>query len=380
MSLVFGTCKYSAFCKLIIVLVVLIAFHLAAPAANSQSCISSSGSWANAALSSAQSATFRVVYDATPSARIMDAVAGLSLSAAHNFTSIAVATHFGAGGAINVRNGSGFTAANRILYSPGVKYHFILDVNVSAHTYSAYVVVGSTQTTLGTNLKFRSEQSTVKSLNNVGDLGSVGSLSICNIALSATPSSAKVILNPSTSTLNFGKVGVSSSSNQNITLTNAGNSSVTISKVTVSGAGFNASGSVAGLILSPNQTATLRATFAPAATGAQTGTIAVSSNATNSPANIALSGTGVAATTAHSVALSWNPTSSGTTGYNVYVGSNSGGPYSRLTPTPVTASAYLDTNVVSGDSYYYVVTALNSGNRLLLRSESRYSLAALFSK
>jgi Abnormal spindle-like microcephaly-assoc'd, ASPM-SPD-2-Hydin len=361
MTLVFGTRKYSAFCKLILVLVVLIAFHLAAPAANSQTCISSSGSWANAALPQAQSSSFRVVYDATPSARIMDAVTGVSFSSAHAFTNLAVATRFDSTGVINVRNGSVFTPASRVRYSPGVKYHFILDVNVSAHTYSAYVLIGSTQTTLGTNLKFRSEQSGVKSLNNVGDLGTLGSLKICNIVVTAAPSSASLILNPSTTNLSFGKVGVSSSSNQNITLTNTGNSSVTISKVTVSGAGFNASGSVAGLILSPKQSATLRATFAPAATGNQSGAIVVSSNATNSPANIALSGTGVVA--AHSVALSWNPSGSGTAGYNVYVGPNPGGPYSKLTPAPVTASAYLDTNVLTGDSYYYVVTALNSANQ-----------------
>ncbi len=361
MKLGLETRKVFTFCKLTLVLAVLLAFHLAAPAANSQTCISSSGSWANAALSSAQLATFRATYDATPSARIMDAVAGLSSSSAHAFTDIAAATHFDTSGVINVRNGSGFSAASRVLYSPGVKYHFILDVNVSAHTYTAYVVVGSAQTTLGTNVKFRSEQSAVKSLNNVGNLSSQGSLSICNIAVTPAPSSAKLILNPSTTNLNFGKVSVSSSNNQNITLTNAGSSSVTISKVTVSGAGFNASGSVAGLILSPNQTATLRATFAPAATGAQTGTIVVSSNATNSPVSIALSGTGVVA--AHSVALSWNPSGSGTTGYNIYVGSNSGGPYSKLTPSPVTAAAYLDTNVLAGDTYYYVVTALNSANQ-----------------
>ncbi|MEQ1354730.1 MAG: choice-of-anchor D domain-containing protein [Candidatus Acidiferrum sp.] len=362
MKLGLETHKVFTFCKLILVLTALLAFQLAAPAAHSQTCISSSGSWSNATLSSAQSATFRVVYDATPSARIMDAVAGLSSSSAHAFTDIAAATHFDPSGVINVRNGSGFSAASRILYSAGVKYHFILDVNVAAHTYTAYIVVGSTQTTLGANAKFRSEQSAVKSLNNVGNLSSQGSLSICNIAVSAAPSSTKLILNPSTTNLNFGKVSVSSSSNQNITLTNAGNSSVTISKVTVSGAGFNASGSVAGLILSPNQTATVRATFAPAAIGTQSGSIVVSSNATNSPANIALSGTGVVAA-AHSVALSWSPSSSGTTGYNVYVGSNSGGPYSRLTPTPVTAAAFLDTNVVAGKTYYYVVTALNSANQ-----------------
>jgi Abnormal spindle-like microcephaly-assoc'd, ASPM-SPD-2-Hydin len=360
MPLVFGMRKYSVFCKLIVILVVLLASHLAAPAANSQTCISSSGSWANAALSSAQSATFRVVYDATPSARIMDAVAGLSSSAAHAYTNIAVATHFDTSGVINVRNGSVFTAARRVLYSPGVKYHFILDVNVAAHTYSAYVLIGSRQTTLGTGVKFRSEQSFVKFLNNVGDLSSLGSLRICNIVVTAAPSSAKLVLNPSTTNLNFGNVGVSSRSNQNIILTNAGNSNVTISKVTVSGAGFNASGSVAGLILSPNQSATLRATFAPAATGTQAGTIVVSSNATNSPASIALTSFGVLV--AHSVALSWLPSGSGTTGFNVYVASNSGGPYSKLTPAPVTAPAYLDTNVLTGDSYYYVVTALDSAH------------------
>jgi hypothetical protein len=361
------THKFSTFCKWALVVTALLAFNIAAPAANGQTCISSSGSWANAALSSAQSATFRVAYDATPSARIMDAVAGLSSGSARDFSNIAVATHFDPSGIINVRNGSGFTAASRVLYSPGVKYHFILDVNVSAHTYSAYVVVGSSQITLGTNVNFRSEQSALKSLNNVGDFSSQGSLSVCNIVVSATPSSTKLILNPSTTSLNFGKVSVASSNNQNITLTNGGNSSVTISKVTVSGAGFNASGSVAGLILSPNQSATLRATFAPAAVGTQSGTIVVSSNATNSPASIALSGTGVVAP-AHSVVLSWNPSSWGTTGYNVYVGSNPGGPYSRLTPSPVTAAAYLDTSVAPGETYYYVVTALSSANK-----ESAYS-------
>ena len=94
--------------------------------------------------------------DATPSARIMDAVAGLSSSSAHDIHQTShAAAHFDTSGVINVRNGSGFTAASRVLYSPGVKYHFILDVNVSAHTYTtAYVVAGSTQTTLGAKCKF----------------------------------------------------------------------------------------------------------------------------------------------------------------------------------------------------------------------------------
>ena len=65
-------------------------------------------------------------------------------------------------------------------------------------------------------------------------------------------------------------MNVSASSTQNVTLTNAGNSVITISNVTVSGAGFNATGA-SGVILNPGQTTTVSATFTPAAAGSVTG-------------------------------------------------------------------------------------------------------------
>ena len=175
-----------------------------------------------------------------------------------------------------------------------------------------------------------------------------------------TVSASSLLLNSSSSSLNFGNVNVSGNSTQNVTLTNAGNSIVTISNVTVSGAGFNATG-VSGVMLNPGQTATLMATFAPAAAGSMTGKVSVASNATNSPDVISLSGTGVALVS-HSVALSWSPSPSTVVGYNAYSSAQSGGPYTKLTGAPVAGTSYTDSSVQAGQTYFFVVTAVDSSN------------------
>ena len=207
------------------------------------------------------------------------------------------------------------------------------------------------------------------------DSGSQFSVAISNTAGSADSSAATLtvtapattlLLNASVSTLNFGNVTVPGSSSQNISLTNAGNSAVTISQVLVSGAGFNAGGSAAGLILSPGQSTSFSVVFAPSASGPAIGSVTVSSNATNSPSTIALAGTGVAPVS-HSVTLSWSA-ASGVTGYNTYVSSAPGGPYLRLTSAPLQSTSFVDSSVQSGQTYYYVVTSLDSTNQ-----ESAYS-------
>jgi hypothetical protein len=190
---------------------------------------------------------------------------------------------------------------------------------------------------------------------------------ISNGAILAVTAPVTLLLNPSVSNLNFGNVNVPGSSSQNVTLTNAGNSNVTISQVMVSGAGFNTGGGAAGLILSPKQTAVVGVTFAPSTSGVASGTVTVSSNATNSPAIIGLNGTGVTPI-APAVSLSWSAGATGVTGYNAYVASVSGGPYVRLTSNPITVSSYADSSVQSGHTYYYVVTELDSTNL-----ESTYS-------
>jgi fibronectin type 3 domain-containing protein len=55
-------------------------------------------------------------------------------------------------------------------------------------------------------------------------------------------------------------------------------------------------------------------------------------------------------------------------GYNTYSSTVSGGPYTKLTSAPVSTSAYTDSNVVAGQTYFFVVTAVDSSNL-----ESAYS-------
>jgi fibronectin type 3 domain-containing protein len=63
----------------------------------------------------------------------------------------------------------------------------------------------------------------------------------------------------------------------------------------------------------------------------------------------------------HYVVLQWqaSPTS-GVTGYNVYRGTTSGGPYTRLNSSAVTGLNYTDENVQAGQTYYYVLTSIGS--------------------
>ncbi|HEY6944877.1 MAG TPA: immunoglobulin domain-containing protein [Candidatus Acidoferrum sp.] len=113
------------------------------------------------------------------------------------------------------------------------------------------------------------------------------------ISLSGTGMTPTYLLGANPTSVGFGNVNVGANSSSNVTLTNNGNSNVTVSSLTVTGAGFSASGVSAGTTMAPNQSATLSIAFAPAAAGSVTGSVSVASNATNSPATIALSGSGV---------------------------------------------------------------------------------------
>lgn len=192
--------------------------------------------------------------------------------------------------------------------------------------------------------------------------------SVLSAAATLTVNAVPGTLTPSATSLNFGSVNVGASSALNVTFTNSGGSSVTVSNVTVSGPGFTASGISSGLVIAPSQSAVLSVVFAPAASGAAAGSVSVASNASNSPVSISLSAT--AAQPSHSVTLSWTENNSGVTviGYNVYRGTLSGGPYAKLDSSLLATQSYSDAGVQSGQTYYYVVTAVDSQN-----VESAYS-------
>ena len=113
------------------------------------------------------------------------------------------------------------------------------------------------------------------------------------IPLSGTGVAATFLLGANPTSLSYGNVNVAGNSSLTATLTNTGNSNVTVSSVTATGTGFSSSGVSAGTTLAPNQSVTLNVAFAPTAAGSVTGSVSVASNATNSPAVISLSGVGV---------------------------------------------------------------------------------------
>jgi Abnormal spindle-like microcephaly-assoc'd, ASPM-SPD-2-Hydin len=189
-----------------------------------------------------------------------------------------------------------------------------------------------------------------------GNFGSV------TVPAAGTGVAGSAVLSASATSESFGNVTLGSSDSATVSLTNSGNSSVTISGVATSVGGVSTSGA-ANVILAPGQATTLTVKFAPTKAGAVSGNITVASNATNSPINIAVSGDGVAAA-AHTVTLNWAKSASSTvTGYDVYRGTVSGGPYTQIGSTSSSVLDFSDTSVQANVEYFYVVTSVASGEQ-----------------
>ena len=188
------------------------------------------------------------------------------------------------------------------------------------------------------------------------------------ITLSGTGIAAGLTLSVNPSSVSFGNVNVNATASRSITVTNTGNSDVAISSVTLTGTAFTLTGGSA-VTLSPSQSITLTVQFGPTGAGAAAGTLTIVSNATGSPATIAVSGSGVAAPVQHTVALSWNA-SSLAAGYSVYRSVTSGAGYSKLNSSLDSGLSYSDSTVQNGQSYFYVTTAVDAaGNESVFSTE-----------
>jgi HYDIN/CFA65/VesB family protein len=178
------------------------------------------------------------------------------------------------------------------------------------------------------------------------------------IVLSGTGVGSSQVLDVPPASLAFGNVDVNASSTQEITVKNGGNSNLSISGDSVEGTGLSATGLNGGTTLTPGQTAVLEVEFVPKTAGTVTGSITITSNASNGGSfTIPVTGTGV--TAAHVVALHWQAsTSTGGIGYYVYRLSVPGGPFSKLVGSAMAETTYSDSSV----------TALNSNG-----TESAYS-------
>jgi len=159
-------------------------------------------------------------------------------------------------------------------------------------------------------------------------------------------------------TLDFGTVAVGGTANLNGTLT-AGTSDITVSSAGWNGSGFNVSGITFPVTIPAGQSVGYTVTFAPETAGKSSGTISFVNDGTTSPVVQTLDGNGGQAGL-HTVSLSWDASLSTVIGYNVYRSMQSGGPYDRLTSSPQPGTSYTDSTVLSGTTYYYVATAVDS--------------------
>ncbi len=261
-------------------------------------------------------------------------------------------------GTVNVGTSS---SQNVILTNVGNSSVMISQVNISGAGFSASGLTLPLTLTAGqsTALSVQFAPAAGGSVTGSVSVASNATNSPATVTLSGSGVVATFLLSASPTSLSFGNILLGSSSTQTVTLTNSGNSSVTISQVNVSGAGFSASGLTLPLTLAAGQGTSLSVLFAPTVAGSVTGSLSVVSNATNSPAVTTLSGSGVQPI-AHSVTLSWTASTSVVVGYNVYRGTTSGGPYAKLNTSLVSILSYIDSAVLSGQTYFYVATAVDS--------------------
>jgi Abnormal spindle-like microcephaly-assoc'd, ASPM-SPD-2-Hydin len=179
-----------------------------------------------------------------------------------------------------------------------------------------------------------------------------------------TTGSGQLIVNPPS--ISFGNVVDGTSQSRSATLS-ASIASVTVSSITMSGPEFSVTGISPQVIIAAGNSIPFTVTFTPQASGSASANATFTSNASNSPTVQSLSGTGTAPPQ-HSVALSWNASTSVVVGYNVYRGTHTGGPYTKINTVLQASTNYTDLTVSGGQSYYYVTTAVDANSL-----ESAYS-------
>ena len=167
--------------------------------------------------------------------------------------------------------------------------------------------------------------------------------------------------------LSFGTTVVGTTSYQTINLYNTGNTPVTVSSLSTSGAGFNVIASGLPITIPVNQFQGFVVSFSPGSIAPFTGTISFVTDVPGSAITAALMGSGAVAPT-HSAALMWTASPSTVDLYRIYRSGTSGGPYTLIGIVPSSSNAFTDYTIMSGNTYYYVVTAVNSAG-----AESAYS-------
>jgi len=164
--------------------------------------------------------------------------------------------------------------------------------------------------------------------------------------------------------LNFGNVPEGTTATLPITVSAIG-ASVTVSSSASSSSQFVLDGASFPFTIPAGQSRSFNVAFTPQSGGTSSGSLTFASNASNSPSVESLTGAGTV--TQYSVSLSWSA-SSDVVGYNVYRSAAANGTYSKINSSLNSSTAYSDTTVLSGQTYYYAATSVNSSGQESARS------------
>src|SRR5262249_5581310 len=161
----------------------------------------------------------------------------------------------------------------------------------------------------------------------------------------------------SPASINFGSITVNTTATRTLTISNPGSATLNVTAAAVSGAAYSITGATFPLNINAGASSSMTVTFAPTTTGNQSGSITVSSNATNQISPVNLSGS---ATAPPNPLLSVSPTSwsfgqvaVGTSSSKSVTLSNTGNASVSISAANVTGGGYS----VSGISFPRTVAA-----------------------
>lgn len=173
-------------------------FGNAAPASYCGTSGCMTANWQNEPFA-AQSGTFVAEADVTPSGSSVDVGVSLSDGPRSAWSGLAVTVLFHPDGTVKAIDGSSYRSST-IAYTANATYRVRFEVNVPAHTYSAFV--GGQP--VGTNLAFRTGQGTAAKLDQWTLSIDAGSATVCNRTIESGPTETERVFQNGTDTwINF---------------------------------------------------------------------------------------------------------------------------------------------------------------------------------
>ena len=167
------------------------------------------------------------------------------------------------------------------------------------------------------------------------------------------------VLSLTPASLSYGNVTIGSTDTLPITMSASGGS-ITVSSATSSSSQFVLTGTSLPVTITSGDSISVNVAFTPQSSGIVAGSFTFASTASDPQVTASLAGVGTVPT--YSVSLMWDSTPD-VVGYNVYRSTSSNGSYSKINPILDASTAYTDSSVVAGNTYYYAATSVNAAGQ-----------------